>query len=328
LSSDRESGRGARRAGATLLGWLVLAAGAVGAAEPAATSVPVFSGERALAWVVYQCDLGPRDPGSEGNLLLREAIRSHADSLGLRCVPLRFELADPYSDRTLDLCNLVVSAGPGGGERLWLGAHFDTRPYCDRDPDPARRQQPLLGANDGASGVAVLLHLAELLAAQPPARGVDLIFFDGEDYGREGHLPGYCLGSTWLAEHWRDFGSPLLTGNPEGLIVLDMVCREGLSISMEGFSLAHADDWTRRVFARAVDLGLKAFRPLPGKRIYDDHVPFLQAGIPAVDLIDMDFPEWHTTGDVPSLCSAASLAQAGTLVTDIAYRPLAAAKRE
>ncbi len=283
---------------------------------------PVFSGQRAMALLEFQCDLGPRNPGAEAHAALQRSIATHADTLGLPFARLCFQRDDPYGEEPLTLCNLVIAAGPPGGRRLWLGAHYDTRPYCDRDPDPARRLEPLLGANDGASGVAVLLHLAELLAAQAPSRGVDLIFFDGEDYGREGDLGAYCMGSTHLALTWQEFGNPLATGKPEGLILLDMVGQTGLAVPMEGYSLQVAPEWTRAVFARASELGLAVFEPVPGRPIYDDHVPFLRAGIPAVDLIDFDFPAWHTSADRPEVCSAKSLEQVGRLLTDVCYRPL------
>ena len=217
--------------------------------------------------------------------------------------------------------NLVISAGPPGGRRLWLGAHYDTRPRSDRERDPERARQPLPGANDGASGTAVLLHLAELLALSPPPRGVDLIFFDAEDYGREGDLAGYCLGSAALAAAWRGFGSPLAGGRPEGLIVVDMVGKRGLSVPMEANSLRFAAPWTRAVFERADELGLDAFVPVPGPAVHDDHIPFLQAGVPAVDLIDFDYPEWHTLGDTPAACSPASLEAVGRLLLDLCLRP-------
>jgi Zn-dependent M28 family amino/carboxypeptidase len=161
-----------------------------------------------------------------------------------------------------------------------------------------------------------------LLAAKAPPRGVDLIFFDGEDYGREGDLAAYCMGSTHLASTWQDFGSPLASGEPEGLILLDMVGKRGLSVTMEGYSLQAAPSWTRAVFARAASLGLSAFQDVPGRPVYDDHVPFLRVGIPAVNLIDFDFAAWHTTADRPDVCAAESLEQVGTLITDIVYKPL------
>lgn len=283
---------------------------------------PQFSGERAMIWLDRQCDLGPRDPGSPGHASLKGLIAAQAESLGLRCVSLCFGVDDPYGDGRLEVCNLVISAGPPGGRRLWVGAHYDTRPRCDRETDPARAKARLPGANDGASGTAILLHLAELLATATLPRGVDLIFFDAEDYGLEGDLANYCLGSARLASTWRDFGSPLAEGRPEGLILLDMVGKRDLNIPLEGHSLRMAEPWTRAVFERAGELGLAQFVPVPGPAIIDDHLPFLRAGVPAVDLIDFDYPQWHTLRDTPDACSAASLEAVGRLVWDICRRPL------
>ena len=289
---------------------------------PMPASMPTFSGERAMSWVLTQCDLGPRPPGSLALEQLRLIIETHADSLGLSFHRLCFEAVDPLSGRPIELCNLVVSSGPAGGERLWLGAHYDTRPVSDLDPDPARRDEPLLGANDGASGTAILLHLMELLAAAAPPRGVDLLFFDGEDSGKAGDPAGFCLGSRHLAETWRDFSSPLAAGRPQALILMDMVCKRNLTIGMEGYSLLYAPDLTRAVFERAADLGLRAMVPVPAIAVYDDHVPFLQRGLPAVNLIDFDFPAWHTTGDLPAVCDPASLQQVGKLVVSLVWDPL------
>jgi glutaminyl-peptide cyclotransferase len=327
LSSEAVSAAGAaaprRAAAAVLLLLLALAPFVPGAhaAPPAPGPVPAFSGARAMSWLRVQCALGPRNPGSPGQLRLRRLVSAHADSLGLSCARDCFVLDDPYGDGRLEVCNYVVSAGPSGGPRLWIAAHYDTRPRSDRDPDPRLAARPLIGANDGASGVAVLLHLAELLAAHPPPRGVDLLFLDAEDYGREGDPANYCLGATHLAAHWRDFGSPLAGGRPAGLVLLDMVGKRGLAIPMEGYSLQQAGAWTRAIFDRAAALGLDAFVPAEGPAIWDDHMPFLRAGVPAVDLIDFDYPQWHTSRDTPEACDPASLEQVGRLVTDLCYRP-------
>jgi Zn-dependent M28 family amino/carboxypeptidase len=240
---------------------------------------------------------------------------------GLDAQTLCFETADPMSGEPVRLCNVVISAGPAGGARLWLGAHFDTRPVSDHDPAPDLRSTPLLGANDGASGVAVLMHLMEILGENPPNQGIDFLFFDGEDSGLSGDPASFCLGSSHLAETSRDFGNPLSRGTPRGLIVLDMVGEKDLRIPMEAYSLINAPEWTRMVFERADSLGLGVFVQEQGPAVYDDHVPFLAEDIPAVDLIDFDFPQWHTTADTPDICSAASLAEVGRLMVDLIYRP-------
>jgi hypothetical protein len=308
------------------IGGFAAAAGlwlAAAGAAPAQTAdaVPRFDGERAFSWLEYQCALGPRLPGGAAHAALQQAFAAHADSLGLRHAELCFTAHNPLDGASVRYCNVIISAGPRNGARLWLGAHYDTRPVSDQDPDPALRSRPLPGANDGASGVAVLLHLAELLAEKSPPLGVDLVFFDGEDSGRSQEPLTFCLGSRRLAANWDGFGSPLGGGTPLGLIVLDLVGERGLRIPVEGYSLQAAPGWTQLVFARATELGLSAFVPVPGPRIYDDHVPFLERGIPAVDLIDFDYPAWHTTADVPSACAAASLEQVGRLVVSFCYDP-------
>lgn len=300
----------------------LVVSGLAAAAAPAADTGPVFSGEKAMAYLVEQCELGPRTPGSAANRALQERIVLAAKQAGLAARRHRFVIDDPFGSGRIEACNVIVSTpGDGTEERLWLGAHFDTRPVSDRDPDPARRTEPLTGANDGASGTAVLLHLIELLGETPPPQGVDLLFFDAEDSGHSGSVEEFCLGSRRLAGTLEDFSNPLVGVRPRGLILLDMVGEANLRIPMEGYSLRYAPDWTAAVFERAAELGLPAFVAAPGAAVYDDHVPFLGKGIPAVDLIDFQFPEWHTTGDVPSVCSPGSLEQVGSLLVSLIYRP-------
>lgn len=317
------SSRRNRAAWPRLLTTLFVLAGgsAQAAALPGDAGVPAFSGERALELVRTQCALGPRTPGSPGNAALRRLIVKSAGEAGLRAVALCFPVPLGEGGTMIEACNIVVSAGPPGGQRLWLGAHFDTRPWADRDPQPARRNQPVVGANDGGSGTAVLLHLMELLGASPPPQGVDLLFFDAEDSGQAHDAAGFCLGSRHLVETRGEFGHPLSTGTPRGLVLLDMVGEAGARIPQEGYSLEHAPEWTAFVFARAAALGLSVFEPVPGRPVFDDHVPFLGAGIPAVDLIDFEYPQWHTADDTPARCSSVTLGEVGRLVTDLVYRP-------
>jgi len=165
------------------------------------------------------------------------------------------------------------------------------------------------------------MHLMELMHEHAPPTEVNLLFFDGEDSGPAGDPAGFCLGSKHLASTWQDFGSPLAGDMPRGLVLLDMVGEKGVQIPMEGYSLQYAPNWTHEIFERAASLGLSALVAAPGRPIYDDHVPFLGAGIPAVDLIDFEYPQWHTTADLPDVCSAASLSQVGILVWDLIRNP-------
>jgi Zn-dependent M28 family amino/carboxypeptidase len=241
---------------------------------------------------------------------LVKRARALADQVELEEFPA---LSPPYP-RGVKLTNVVARFGPTRTPRVLLCAHWDSRPRADADPDSTRRNEPVLGANDAASACAVLLHLAELLHARPPALGVDLVWFDGEDGGIEGSMNTYCLGSR---EHVRRLGQR----RPAYVILLDMVGDRELTLPMEAYSLARAPELVRAVWGRAERLGLAAFIPEPHAAVYDDHMPFLEAGIPAIDVIDFDYPYWHTVEDTPDKCSAQSLATVGELLVDLVYAP-------
>lgn len=279
-------------------------------------AIPVFDADRAWEHLEKQVSFGPRDPGSEGHAAcldwMLEHLREHADAVR----PHSFVFADPYSDRTIQATNVLASFRPELEPRIAIAAHWDTRPRADRDPDPARRDEPILGANDGGSGTAVLLALAEILAENPPPVGVDLLLFDAEDWGEEGDPDHYLIGSRrYVQDHPRY--------RPRALVLLDLVGDADLNIPMEAYSLQAAPSLTRMVFQRAMALGLPAFSPVRGPAVLDDHVPFLQAGIPAVNLIDFDYPQWHTTADTLDACSPESLDQLGTLVLHLLWRDFA-----
>jgi Zn-dependent M28 family amino/carboxypeptidase len=261
------------------------------------------------------CALGPRVPGTKSHAaalaFLVKHARAHADRVELE----EFRAAQPPYPPGVTLTNVVARFGPGRTPRILLGAHWDSRPRADADPDSSRRRQPVLGANDAASACAVLLHLAERFHAQPPAVGVDLVWFDGEDGGLPGTTDTYCLGSR---EHVRRLAEP----RPAYAIVVDMVGDRNLVLPMESYSLAHAPEVVHAVWGRAEELGFGAiFVAEPQPAVFDDHVPFLESGIPAIDMIDFDYPYWHTVEDTPDKCSPQSLAVVGEVLASLAYSP-------
>jgi glutaminyl-peptide cyclotransferase len=282
--------------------------------EPAA-SVPSFSGARAFELLEAQVAFGPRVPGSEAHEAALDWMLALLKTKAGRVVPHTFVLPDSRGEGSLRLTNVRASFRPELEPRVAFAAHWDSRPEADREPGGAVTE-PIPGANDGASGVAVLLALAEILAAHPPAVGVDLLFFDGEDYGREGDPGSYLLGSRRFVTDFPEY-------RPQALVLLDMVGDRDLRIPMERNSLERSSDLVHRVFARAVAEGLPAFDPSVGVAVFDDHVPFLLAGIPAVDLIDFDYPYWHTREDLPEHCSAESLQQVGSLLVALIYTDFA-----
>lgn len=303
------------RARAALVGGLlaVTLLGSVFLSCASDTGTPEFTGEAAWTYLLAQCDFGPRPPGTAAHGSTLAFIANHLKSRGAEVNLQRFRRGDPYADRTMTFTNIVGSFAPDRKKRLLLAAHYDTRPWADRDPVDSLRSRPILGANDGASGVAVLLETADLLSQKlPKGLGIDLVFFDGEDYGKEGDLEHYLIGS-------RHFAANLGGYRPEFAIVVDMVGAADCRILQEGNSLGGAPELTREVFRRAEALDLPVFVNRVGDSIYDDHIPLLMAGIPAIDLIGWPYEHWHTLEDTPDKCSAETLRQVGVLVADIIY---------
>jgi hypothetical protein len=290
------------RAGAAALAfWIAAGCNQEGAAPP-----PEPDGERAFADLRSQVDCGPRIPGSPGVECARRYILDHLRRHAPRVATQEFSLPDPYGPDTLRLANLQASFHLDRPARVLLGAHYDTRPRADRDTGQAR-ERPIAGANDGASGAAVLLEVARILAGWDPGVGVDLVFFDGEDYGREGDLQHYLIGSRYFVRNMGGY-------RPRAVILLDMVGARDLRIPIEANSQRMAPRLVEVVFGTAQSLGVACFVREPGPAVMDDHVPFLQVGIPAIDLIDLDDPAWHTQEDVPDRCSPASLADVARVV--------------
>ena len=275
-----------------------LVAGCVLASErPALDSV---DGERALAFLTAQTDLGPRAPGTAGHeaglRYLVETLRALVDTVET----MRFQPMDSHGRRLPPMANIIGRIRPDAQPRYLLCAHWDTRPRADRDPDPARRDDPIVGANDGASGVAVLMEVASVLRDHTPPVGVDIVLFDGEDWGEEGSLDDYFLGSReYAAQRWSE--------EPELGILVDMVGDADLHIPVERLSWQTSPDLVSNVWRVAEDIGVDAFDARVGRTVYDDHLPLVEIGWSVIDIIDFDYPYWHTHSDTPDKCSSESL---------------------
>jgi glutaminyl-peptide cyclotransferase len=280
-------------------------------------AVPEFNGDRAFSSLVGQTAFGPRNPGSPGHQgclsYLVGELRSTTSDVRLQ----EFTLAG-YDGEALALTNILASFRPELASRILLCAHWDTRPRAEQDESKGRRHLPIIGANDGASGTAVLLELSRLFHDQPPPVGVDIILFDGEDYGREGDLPRYLLGSRHYAR------TVDRTRLPEFGVLLDMVGDTFLDLPREANSVKFAPDIVDLVWGTAKRLGVMEFVDESGPEIYDDHVPLNEAGIKTIDIIDFNYPDptnrfWHTHQDIPANCSPRSLAAVGTVLTHVVY---------
>jgi hypothetical protein len=282
---------------------------------------PRFDGERAMEDIRNQVAFGPRTAGSPGHARqlrwMQERLQPLADTVMVQ--PFIWTHPDD-STVTLAGANLVASFGlnPPSPRRVVLGAHYDTRPRADRDPKPRSRTTPVPGANDGGSGVAVLLEMARLISASPPEGvGVDLVFFDLEDAGSDSAAAGpvipYALGSdAFMARN--------PTYRPAWGVLVDMVCDRNLRIPREAYSQANASQLVDRVWEAAGRVGADAFINEEGSAVVDDHLAFLRAGIPMVDLIHQPFPDtWHTTEDTPAACRAESLEQVGRVLVELLW---------
>lgn len=250
-----------------------------------------FDGERAYQHVLRQVAFGPRIPGTEAHAQTIAYLQAELKRAGWQSEVLTDEIR---GQTVRNLRAWQTAAEPV----VLLGAHYDTRMYADNDPNPQNHSLPVPGGNDGASGVAVLLELARVLPRDSVT--VELVFFDAEDNGR---IAGWdwILGSSAYAER--------MTVRPQAVVIVDMVGDADLNLYMERNSDPQI---TRQIWNTARRLGYEQFfLPEYRHRVLDDHIPFLAKGLRAVDIIDLDYPYWHTVADTPDKVSPHSLEVVG-----------------
>jgi glutaminyl-peptide cyclotransferase len=256
------------------------------------------------------------DPRRDASIAALEAILLE---LGLDPVErLEHIASDPATGEGYALVSLIAHLRPQAPRRFVLATHFDTRPWADEEPDEADRAHPVPGANDGTSGLAIIVELVPVLARTLPAEvGMTVVLFDGEELGRPGH-GGYCKGSRALARALLAGDFPAVARAELG-IVLDMVGDTDLELLIEPSSLAAHPELVRHVWTTASAAGHAAFVPTVGPTtIIDDHTFLSEAGIPSILLIDYDYAHWHTRGDTPERVSGLSL----QIVADVVLRSL------
>ncbi|MDF1538880.1 MAG: M28 family peptidase [Candidatus Thorarchaeota archaeon] len=265
------------------------------------TYSPLFNGENAYDYLVAQCDFGPRPPGSNNLSECREYIADTLTALGWS-VSLQ-----NFTYREVECSNIIASWPVQNASIIILGAHYDTRPHADQESDPDNRTLPILGANDGGSGVAALLELASVLP-EASRSSVEMVFFDAED---SGYIDGWdwIVGSTYYVDQM----SSAKIASVSAMILLDMIGDTNLRIPREASSTDSLQD---TIYSLAAELGHDDIFPdISGSSILDDHRPFLSAGISSVDLIHTPFPwTWHTLHDTPEHCSPVSLEAVGQVV--------------
>jgi len=285
--------------------------------------VPVFNVDSAYHFVEQQVLFGPRNPNSEGhsktrNYLLNK-LREYA---GSRSVFSQEFTHVGYEADTLRLSNIIAAFNPQSSDRIMLCAHWDTRPRAEEDPD--QPNEPILGADDGGSGVGVLLELARLMSSHSPDIGVDIILFDGEDYGKSGSLEQYFLGSRYWANN-----PPVQGYKPRFGILLDMVGGADARFPKEQYSVQYAPALVNEIWSIADEKGYgDIFVDEPGTFISDDHVVINRIlSIPTIDVIrhrpgteDVVFaPYWHTQDDDMDVISKETLQAVGEVMAELIY---------
>ncbi len=309
--------------------FLLLAAGCTGSEnarfgfENQGREAPGFSADSAYRFIEHQLSFGPRNPGSEGHRRTRgwliDKLSDYAGSGGV----FAQDFQRVVRGDTLQLSNIIASFNTGSSDRIMLCAHWDTRPRAERDSlNPGA---PIPGADDGGSGTAVLLELARIFRDRPPPVGVDIVLFDGEDYGREGNLENYFLGSRYWSAN-----PPVEGYQPRFGILLDMVGGEEARFPREGYSRQFAPSLVNGLWDIAAEMGYgELFVPVEGARVSDDHVIVNRVrDIPIIDIIhyrngedgEVEFPPyWHTQRDNLEIIDRQTLRAVGEVLSELIY---------
>jgi len=301
---------------------LVPACGATGdrAVKLAATE---FNADTAMSYVRTQLAFGPRVPGSSASRKTSDWIVAHLKAKADTVLEQNWEQPQTtrMGGRAIPMRNILARFRPGAAEHVLYITHWDTRPVADMETDAAKQQEPIPGANDGASGVALLLAVADLLKKTPPGTGVDLLFVDGEDWGVWGPPDVDVLfGSSYFAAHLATFPSPGY--KPLYGVLWDMIGDEDLEIMQERHSVESAPEVVQRVWEVARRFGYESsFSQRTTGNITDDHVPLINAGLRVIDVIDLAFECHHKLCDTIDKVSAKSLKIVGDVAVSLVQAP-------
>ena len=295
--------------------WIITTLCCLGFSTNASNAIPPesaeFSGDFALQHIAKQVSFGPRiigHPAKQQTIdYIKQLLLPEADKL----------VVQPFERFGLQGNNIWASfyptdKSPSSRNRIMLGAHWDTRPISDRDTNRELVAKPVIGANDGGSGVAVLLEIARLLSSQRAPIIVDLVFFDLEDMGEIDNLP-FSIGASEFVAKNRFY-------RPTAGVIVDMVCDRDLVIPRESYSRDLAEKLQDKIWRIAAQQQAEVFVDRDGSYVNDDHLPFLKAGLKVVNLIHSPFPKsWHTSNDSIERCSPKSLQQVGNVLKELIY---------
>lgn len=293
--------------------------------EPAGLAdlkLPEVDGERALKYLKQLCDIGPRISGTPGMTKQQQLVTEHFTQLGAKVRKQEFQAKQKSQPRAVGMTNLIFSWKPEKARRVILCAHYDTRPAAHEEPNRANWNKPFLSANDGTSGVALLMELAHHIGELETPVGIDIVLFDGEEYIFQ-PATYYDRGDEFFfgSRHFASEYKKNLSQHPyryEAAILLDLFAHENARLAIEGYSMQFAPNLVDTVWGIARKLGVKSFRYERGFQrgieVLDDHVPLNEVGIPAINIIDFDYVHWHKLSDTPDKCSPKQMADVGRVV--------------
>lgn len=288
--------------------------------EVRAAVVPDFSADSAMNYLRRQVSFGPRVPNTEAHRKAGDWMVSELKRHGAEVHEQTADLT-AFDGTVLKCRNIFARFNPEAkGERLLLMAHYDTRPWADEDPDPANHKRPIEGANDGASGVAVILETIRNLSADNPGTGIDILLSDAEDYGVSDDENSWALGARYFAEHMHADGWA-----PSKAILLDMVGGRDAKFPYEFFSRQYAPALDREFRNAAAKAGYADLFPdSPGSAVTDDHVELIKKGVPVIDIIEYNSetgfnPTWHTMADNIDNIDPATLKAVGQSLLQYIY---------
>lgn len=273
-----------------------------------------FDSNKAFDYLIEQVNMGPRYPGSEGHAICRDWLIEKSKAYADTVIVQEFTAYRPDKGQDVTAWNIIARFSPENKQRVMLSAHWDTRPISDMDL--LNYNTPVPGANDGASGTAVLIELMKTIKTLGLKEGVDIIFWDAEDMGIARSGKYFCQGSEFYSKN-------IILPKPRKGILIDMIGDADLVLPVEANSMAYAPDLVNEVWGIAARLGYgHVFQKLIGMEIFDDHAPLNTiAGIPTIDIIDFDYRYkgrniWHTPRDLPAHCSPQSLHYVGHVLLE------------
>jgi hypothetical protein len=266
-----------------------------------------FDSKRAMGYLDELCKIGPRISGSEGMKKQQEYLRKHFEGLGATVQMQEFRAKQKSKRDKVDMANMIITWHPDRMKRVVICSHYDTRPIADQEENQRDWTKPFVSANDGTSGVALLMELAHHMKDLKTPIGVDFVLFDGEEYIYEPATDDYFFGSKHFAAEYRKKRDKV---KYLGAVLLDMIGGKNARFPMEPYSYTKAGALTERIWKIAEEQKCTAFKNvISDTEVQDDHIALNNAGIPAVDIIDFSYKHWHKLSDVPENCSADGLEQ-------------------